>query len=130
VAEAVALGLAGTAAAVRYKEPAAAAAATGLAGTAEAGRYREAAVTEAPAAAVQSQGLTSSLAAGAAAIAPLFLREDFIRFLIFKNKQTLFLLLLIMLKNKILCLNNFAGRVCYSRRRGLHICAEGRKKTK
>jgi hypothetical protein len=122
------MGLAGTAAAVRYKEPAAAA--TGLAGTAEAGRYREAAVTEAPAAAVQSQGLTSSLAAGAAAIAPLFLREDFIRFLIFKNKQTLFLLLLIMLKNKILCLNNFAGRVCYSRRRGLHICAEGRKKTK
>ncbi len=89
MAEAAATGLAGTAAAVRYREAAAVEAATaGLAATAEAGRYKEAGVTEAgvteaPAAAVQSQGLTSSLAAGAAAIAPLFLREDFLRFLFF-----------------------------------------------
>ncbi len=94
MAEAAATGLAATVAAVRYKEAAAAVAEAATAGTAEAGRYKEAGVTAAPAAAVQSQGLISSLAAGAAAIAQLFLREDFIRFLNSKNKQTLFLLLL------------------------------------
>jgi hypothetical protein len=125
-AEAAATGLAATAAAVRYKEPAAAEAAT--AGTAEAGRYREAGVTAALAAAVQSQGLISSLAAEAAAIAPLFLREHFLRFLFFKNNQTSFYFYC-MQNNNILCFNTFAGRVCYSRGRGLHFCAEGTNPT-